>query len=145
MLDRDHSSDHDLSDHEMNLWAARFMGWHEVPFSGPNPKSGEFTAHNESVWRGPRLDWEVTPQPWSPVNDPAQAVLLMAEAAHRGITISSTLEFHRGWERFCGLIIDAPHDATTADLIVLWCRLVVLSIYSRDQEQHTRLPEIIYA
>lgn len=120
------------TDHDLNLWAANFMGWHQVPVSGPNPKAGEFIADGESVWRGPYKDWGSSPQHWSPVTVPEQAVLLMAEAARRGVCIDPVLTYFgcvTGETR-----VNAPADATADDLVGIWCRLVCMSLYDRAHE-----------
>lgn len=83
-----------MTDHEIHLALAEFMGWAECPAEACLIPRGHFAVTHDpgcdpTVWRS--LAPRSTHEPWVPTANPAQAIEVAAEAARRGWIVSMRL------------------------------------------------------
>lgn len=137
-----------MTDHEINLKLARWMGWREIQSTGRQP--GDFYQEiGESMAAEPARfflmdDGSICPvgkgrnaEAWTPLSNPAQAVEVMAEVARRGGLVETYFE---RWLICAHAYMPKPTDAVRvppasvaaeeidADPVAGWCRSVCLAI-----------------
>lgn len=129
-----------MTDHEIHLALARFMGWTEMPSSPYMPILGGSFVQSEStgceamIWRGLA---PVSPhEPWSPTTNPAQAVEVMAEVARKGGRVETICREGSPPYSLAYVYMQKPYDYDSApgsaaeqheDPAASWCRAVCVA------------------
>jgi hypothetical protein len=126
-----------MTDHEINLALALFMGWREFPAAVHLPiPQGHFTVTRDpgcqpTIWRS--LAPKSTHEPWCPLSTPAQAVEVMAEAARRGWEIEARIGPHRSWVHVSSKVVDQSDNEPYSG-IDPWCRAVCTAIVEAHEK-----------
>lgn len=140
-----------MTDLEMSIRLARFMGWAEDRWpdraAGITPVSttwgirlAEHPTHMDEVWTYPHTGGV---KPWHPLLDPSQATLVMSEAARRGWLVETSSDPMASFSRphtkaqvqtpessKSGKGWFAVEDGVTAEA---WCRAVCRAVlYTLD-------------
>ena len=141
----------DPTDFEINLWAVKFMGWRELELPTTLPHIYAAVASDEVRWfmreNGAIGFVRGDSGRWSPIDSPAQTVLLIAKATKQGWTVETDTSDRSSWARASvgerSWTVNVPGDATLA-----WPRAacaVIVQAFRDLGEKPASLPEIIHA